>query len=567
MKNIVKLFLALSIVIYLGGCTDDYLDVNKDPNRPTAPELNQLLSGSEYYMVQALSQGDFIGQGLASYVHYLNPREDSNYGMGPGANNPYNSWNYLYTYVLNDYEAIIEYAEPDENLIYVGIAKTLKAYAFSVMVDIWGDIPYSEFNNEEITAPKPDSSKDIYNALIALLEEGRADFQNTGAANGIKPGKDDFFYGGDVDKWIRLNNTIKLRLLLHSRKAKSDITDWQGKFNALITENAFITTDEEGNPEDFQFWYNNVTSPAYERHPAYSSYTGQHTHYISPFFYETMMGQTYNTTDNPFAGIKDPRVPYYFYNPMKSNEEPPNGYEYRNGNFLSIFFATMGPNAGQDNRHMFTKYSIYPIGGKYDDGNGGRVEVGGDVGTLGTGIAPHKMITYAALKFMLAELVLTGEMTGDARAYLSDGISAAIDHVHSVIDKNGSANPAPKISDDDREKYIDAVLAKYDAANAEGKMRIVMTQKWIHNFMNPIDAYTDYRRTGYPVLFDPNKTQDPGYGVNPSGDTEKSDARVELSTMASYPRSLYYPTNSETELNVNMPQKNNVSVPLVFWDK
>ena len=172
MKNIVKLFLALSIVIYLGGCTKDYLDINKSPNSPTTPELNQLLSGSQYFMVQALSQGNFIGYGLSSYVHYLNPREDSNYGMGPTANNPFNSWNYLYTYVLNDYEAIIEYAEPDENLIYAGIAKTLKAYAFSVMVDVWGDIPFSEFNVPGLTAPAPDSSKDIYNALIALLEEG-----------------------------------------------------------------------------------------------------------------------------------------------------------------------------------------------------------------------------------------------------------------------------------------------------------------------------------------------------------------------------------------------------------
>jgi single-stranded DNA-specific DHH superfamily exonuclease len=248
---------------------------------------------------------------------------------------------------------------------------------------------------------------------------------------------------------------------------------------------------------------------------------------------------------------------------MKDSDVPTNNYEYRNGNFLSIFFATMGPNAGADNRNEMTKYGVYPIGGKYDDGNGGRVTLAD-----ATGIAPHKMITYAALKFMLTELVLAGETTGDARTLLSEGISEAIDHIHSVVDENEKANnSAPKISAEDRAEYIDAILAKYDAANAEGKMRIVMTQKWIHNFMNPIDAYTDYRRTGYPVLFNPNNTQEPGYGVNPSGDTEKSDARVELSTPASYPRSLYYPTNSETELNPNMPQKNDVSVPLVFWDK
>lgn len=559
MKKIVKLFWALAILLYLGSCTDDYLDINDDPNSPTTPELNQLLSGSQYYMVQALSQGNFIGTGLASYVHHLVSREVQNYGMTPGANNPYNTWNYLYTYVLTDYDAIIANAEPEDNLIYAGIARTLKAYTFSVMVDLWGDVPFSEFNIPGLTAPSPDSSKGIYNSLIALLEEGKANL-TAEAENKLKPGKDDFFYAGDASKWVRLNNTIKLKLLLQSRKAKSDITDWQSKLNALISENAFI---KEG--EDFQFWFNNVTNPSDERHPAFSSLYGQHTHFISPYFYETMMGHTYNTTDNPFTGIEDPRVPYYFYNqlPDGSRTETESPHEYRNGNFVSIFFATTGPNSAGSNDHSYTKYGIYPIGAKYDNGTGGRIADAEEP----TGIAPHKIITYATLKFMLAELALAGETTGDAASLLEEAIEASIDHVHSVVDKNEAAkNPAPKIATLEREFFVNAILARFNATNADGKMRILMTQKWIHNFMSPVDVYTDYRRTGYPVFFDPQKTQDPGFGVNPTV-TERSDARVPISTLASFPRSLYYPTNSETELNPNMTQKTNLSTPFVFWDK
>lgn len=559
MKKIIKLLLGLSIVLYLGSCTKDYLDVNKSPNSPTVPELNQLLSGSQYYMVQALGQGNFVGTGLSSYTHHLVSREVQNYGMTPGANNPYNTWNYLYTYVLKDYDAIIEFAEPEGNLIYSGVAKTLKAYAFSMMVDLWGDVPYTEFNVPGLTTPSADPSKDIYNSLLTLLDEGKSDLTNTEAANALRPGTDDFFYAGNVDSWTRLNNTIKLKLLLQSRKAKSDITDWQSKLNSLITANSFIN-----NEEDFQFWFNDVTNPSIERHPAFSSLTGQHTHFISPYFYETMMGHTYNTTDNPFAGIADPRVPYYFYNQLpdgtRTTTESP--YEYRNGNFVSIFFATNGPNSGGSNDHSYTKYGIYPVGGKYDDGKGGRIATS----ELPTGIAPHKMITFASLKFMLAELALAGETTGDARALFSDALNAAIDHVHSVVDKNGQSNPAPKISSDDRGDFVDDILARYDAANNEGKMRILLTQKWIHNFMNPVDVYTDYRRTGYPLLFDASKTQDPGKGVNPTV-AERSDASVDLATFATFPRSLYYPTNSETELNPNMNQKTNLSTPFVFWDK
>ena len=561
MKKIVKLFWTLTVLLYLGGCTSDYLDVNKSPNSPTTPELNQLLSGSQLYMVLSLSQGDYIGNGLSSYVHHLVSREVQNYSMTPGANNTFNTWNNFYTYVLNDYDAIIASAEPEDNLIYAGIAKTLKAYTFSVMVDLWGDVPFSEFNVVGLNAPKPDSSKDIYNQLIALLEDGRANL-TAEAENKLKPGKDDFFYAGNAAKWVHLNNTIKLKLLLQSRKAKADIPDWQNKLNTLVSEDAFIAKGE-----DFQFWFNNVTNPQDERHPAYGSYSGQHTHFISPYFYETMMGQTFNTVDNPFTGIQDPRVPYYFYNqlPDGSRTDSESPHEYRNGNFMSIFFATTGPNSAGSNDHSYTKYGIYPMGGKYDDGKGGRVNPSS--GTVGSGIAPHKMITYASLKFMLAELALVGETTGDAATLLRDAVEASIDHVHSVVDKNEPAkNIAPKIPANTREFFVDAILARFNGANADGKMRILMTQKWIHNFMNPVDVYTDYRRTGFPLFFDPQKTQDPGYGVNPTI-TERSDARVNISNLATFPRSLYYPTNSETELNPNLKQKTNLASPFVFWDK
>ena len=553
MKNIRKIFQVLFIVITLSGCTKDYLDINKDPNSPTIPELNQLLSGSEFYMVEALGQGNFIGDNLSSYVHQLVSREVQNYGMNSQANNPYNTWNYLYTYVLTDYDAIIENAEPEGNLIYAGIAKTLKAYTFSVMVDLWGDVPFSEFNVEEILAPKPDSSKDIYNSLIEMLEEGRSNLQDTEAANLIQPGSDDFFYGGDAEQWVKLNNTITLKLLLQSRKAKSDITDWQGKLNALISGNNFI-----GSGEDFQFWYKAETSPRDMRHPAISNYSGQTTLYISPYFYETMKGDTYNTIDNPFVNIEDPRIPYYFVNQLKSGQASESPHEYRNGNFMSIFFASNGPNSAMSNDKSLTKLGIYLNGGKYDDGEGGVVTVEDTYGE-----APHKLITYASLKFMLAELALTGETSANARTLLKEGVEASIAHVNLVA---GKQKDIPMISTVDMNSFVAQILAKYDAADSNGKMRIIMTQKWIANIFNPVDSYTDYRRTGFPLLFDPAKTQDPANGVNPV-EAERSPKKVPLTNIASFPRSLYYPTSSETELNPNMTQKTNLASPFVFWDK
>ena len=537
----------------LTSCANDWLDVNKDPNLPTTPELPRLLSYSELSMTQAIGQGNFIGNSLSSYVHQAAAREVQNYGMNTQANNPYNTWNYLYWFGAKNFDEIIKYAEADDNMIYAGIAKTLKAYTFSVLVDLWGDVPYSEYNVDGITAPKADSGKDIYNAIIALLEEASGNLQNTSAANIVKPATDDFFYGGNTAKWIKLNNTLRLRLLLQSRKAKSDITDWQGKLNALTSANNFIASGE-----DFQFLFPGGTNPRDMRHPAFSGYSGQHTFYLSPYFYETMQGETLNTTDNPFEGISDPRVPYYFYNQLAPEQASENAHEYRNGSFMSIFFASNGPNSGRANDGSSSKIGIYPCGGKYDDGKGGRVSL-----TTGNGIAPHKIITFSSLKFMLAELALVGDYSGDAKTLLQEAIAASIAHVNTVA---GYQSGTPTIANDARDEFIESILAKYDNANADGKLRILMTQKWIANFMSPIDSYNDIRRTGYPLLFDPQKTENPGYGVNPTA-TATSPGQVPLLNFVSFPRSLYYPANSETELNPNMQQKTNLSTPFVFWDK
>lgn len=554
MKNKIKILFIISSFLFATSCTGGWLDINDDPNSPTKPELSRLLSGSERFMVYALGQGNFLGNNLSSYTHHLVSREVQNYGMTTTANNVYNSWNYFYVYSLIDFDAIIKYAEPDGNLIYAGIAKTLKAYAFSMMVDLWGDIPYTEYNVPGLTAPNVDKSDFIYNSIIALLEEAVADLQNTTASNLLKPGTDDFFYGGNKDKWIRLNNTIKLKLLLQTRKAKSDITDWQNKISNLIAANNFIASGE-----DFQFWYTSKVSPE-ERHPTFVSEYGAKstTHYISPYFYEIMKGLTYNNTKNPFAGIADPRVSYYFYNQLKTGQAAQSNHSYREGNFLTIFFADNGSNNAGDQASSMSKVGIYPCGGKYDDGNGGAVSA-----STGNGVAPLKLITYHSLKFMLAELAIAGETTGDARTLLKDGLDASILHVNTVAGKQSNI---PAISATNRDAFTTAVLTKYDAASEAGKLEIIMTQKWIGNFFSPEDAYTDYRRTGYPELFNPANSADPGYGVNPTV-TALSPARVPITPIASFPRSLYYPTTTETDLNPNLNQKTDVSVKFIFWDK
>ena len=119
--------------------------------------------------------------------------------------------------------------------------------------------------------------------------------------------------------------------------------------------------------------------------------------YISPWFHEILTGQ--NT--RIYTGIKDPRVPYYFFNQIKATTSAQNPTEYRDGAFLSIYFGSLGQNAAQNQQNYLTVLGIYPVGGRYDDGLGSPAGITAGVNAnSGTGAAPYRFITYADVLFM-----------------------------------------------------------------------------------------------------------------------------------------------------------------------
>jgi hypothetical protein len=145
--------------------------------------------------------------------------------------------------VLQNLEDIIAKSTEAGNLVYAGIAKILKAYTYSVAVDVFGDVPYSEANKLKagILHPKFDDDASIYESLFPLINEGIADLNNTTAPNNQEPGADDLMYGGDVDLWIKAANTIKLKLYTQIRKVKNV----SAEVNALISGGNLISNTSE----------------------------------------------------------------------------------------------------------------------------------------------------------------------------------------------------------------------------------------------------------------------------------------------------------------------------------
>jgi hypothetical protein len=280
--------------------------------------------------------------------------------------------------------------------------------------------------------------------------------------------------------------------------------------------------------------------------------------------YEIMKGWNPNILN----GISDPRIPYYIYNQKSavggSNPTPENCTEYRDGGFITIWFGSNGNCRDGSNSQTYSLLGLYPAGGRYDDGAAKAVNTIGQV-AAGTGALPHQFITYADRLYIEAELINAGVISGDQRAKFSQALDESFLQMDNIITnyiKPGSAGApqtvpaiAPLAS---VTTYKNAVLAAFDAGTNAKKLEYIITEKWINRIENPVDNYTDYRRTGYPVLFSPAPAGTVTTATSPDGKITP----VQCDRL--YPLSLPFNTN-EIALNSNAPPQKVPETYKVFW--
>jgi len=552
-KNyLIYFFIALALFFVTPSCKR-FLDVNKNLNDPTSVPLSLLLSNCERNISNNLALGSGLGSVTSVYTHQTTGRVAADrYAAGA------QGWDGLYSAITN-LNVIIKDGTAQSRFKYAGIAKILKAYAFSVLVDVYGDVPFSEFDRfgEGITQPHFDKGQDIYPKLFTMLDEGIADINNA-AINPSVPGSDDYIYKGNTSRWIKAANTIKLKLYCQVRKVQN-VT---AQVTALLATPANLISSQA---ESFMMPYGPFGTTD-DRHPAYGDYsaTQRGGQLFSPWMYEIMKGWNPNILN----GISDPRIPYYIYNQKSaiggSNPNPENCTEYRDGGFITIWFGSNGNCRDGSNSQTYSLLGVYPAGGRYDDGAAKAVNTIGQVAS-GTGALPHQFITYADRLYIEAELINAGVITGDQRAKFSQAMDESFLQMDNIIAnyvKPGSAGApqtvpaiAPLAS---VTTYKNAVLAAFDAGTNAKKLEYIMTEKWINRIENPVDNYTDYRRTGYPVLFAPAPAGTVTTATSPDGKVTP----VQCDRL--YPLSLPFNTN-EIALNSNAPPQKVPETYKVFW--
>jgi hypothetical protein len=542
-----------SIIILMSGC-EKWLDINENPNLPTTIGLEKILPGVYFDIGDDFGIGySRLGYVTAVYVHQLTTREAiDQYGVTGGWYGMTTYWSDLYASVIPSLDLLIQNGEESDNLVYAGIGKVLKAYVVGQMVDLWGNIPFTEADIPGISNTVFDNGESIYPELFSLIDAGIADLNNDEAENLLTPGDDDLIYGGDVDTWIKAANTIKLKLYLNVR-----LTNLYNKaaVDALVAD---PEANLIGPGEDLMVPFGPSEAPD-NRNPAFTGeYSGaQISNYISPWFYEILLGE--NT--NIYQANPDPRIDHYIVTQLNDGDPTENPPEYKNGNFVSIYFGSTGPNRDHGGRNTFSMMGLYPVGGAFDDGT---LDKSASLGKSdGTGAAPYKMITYPDVLFMRAELAHVGA-SSDAtpvRDLLEMGMYAAFEQVDNIC--QAAALPGvnvPVISGSgDDDAYVANVLADFDAGSSSRKLEHIMTQKWIAAFGSAVESYNDYRRTGYPVMFDPLTMAAIADG-GPDG-----SGPVAVTTGRSYALSMPW-SSDELSLNSNAPVQKTPATFRVFWD-
>jgi hypothetical protein len=461
MKRIIYIFLTTVILIF-SACTDNFEELNTHPYQISDESLQQDFNhvGAFY---SSMFSAIFAGQVQHNLVHdsYVRHLGTPTPFVG-GVNNTtyYITWNvywgHVYNNVMSPARQVIQIAEEGEYYEFAAWAKLIQILGASRLTAYHGPIIYSEYGSPEETIYY-DSEEDLYNIWFSELDEILAVFN----ANKEYPGftKFDATYGGDLNKWIRFANSLRLRLAMRLSKVNPELAKAEGE-KAISASGGLILQNSE-----------NMNISLY-----------------GSFFYPARICFEWNDTrmsgtmESVLVGYEDGRIEKYF-EPATDETLYPDHPDWpykgiRNGAEL----------VAKDDRLDFSTISRDFLS-----------------------VTKRRLMTACEVHFLLAEAALRGwEGTETAQYHYEEGVRAS-------FAEWGAAGVDEYLMDDTKLPldYIDPVATypvnafenkievtvKWDeAANKEVKLERIMTQKWISGYMNTIETWVDHRRTGYPKL-------------------------------------------------------------------
>jgi len=517
------------VVLFTMGCETVELDLLNNPSEltPSSADPELLFNNVQLRFVNAIAYNEDNEDGInVRASEFVRMQHLFGAYVGPfslSSGNVDNLWTDLYRESLQDINVLLPLAEERELEGFIGVAKIIQAYIYVTLVDVFGDVPFTEALQGNANAnPVPEDGQGIYNAMLGVIDEGIASINAPGS---VMP--NDLFYGGNKSQWVRFANTLKLKMYIQMRL----VGDFSAEINNLIAEGVITSS-----VDDFQFQYSTTASTTGEsRHPYYAlcyDADGADDYMVS--YYVNLLKDD--------KGFEDPRLRYYFYRQVAEtptgDDLPCEGEPGFNFCHLGDFYWTRdhGDDDGvPPDQLKRTTYGLYPIGGAFDADN--FTNVANTPGAGGAGIFPFMLSSY--VKFLQAESALVSGTAGDPRMLLEMGVRESMDKVLNFFP--GQVSPAFAASATDVDDYVTFVLGQYDAATDDAqRLDVIMKEYYIALWGNGIEAYNNYRRTGFP-----------------------SDISDHVGTPGAFPRTFLYPA-TVVNTNSNITQKE-ISVR-TFWD-
>lgn len=239
-----KYFLIIITLATLWSCQKDerYENLNRDPKNPTQVKADFLFAAATVKLSDQMTTpnvGLNVFRFLAQYLTTTTYLEEPNYNLTQRGI-PQNHWSELYRNVLFNLQdaKLIVNDNPDisegEKRARIGQIKVLEVYAWQVLVDTFGDIPYTQALNSDISLTEYDDSANIYADLISSLGNVQSDLQ---AGQGFSDA--DVIYGGDMAKWEKFANSLRLRLAMRIADVNPSLS--QETAEAAITGGLFTS--------------------------------------------------------------------------------------------------------------------------------------------------------------------------------------------------------------------------------------------------------------------------------------------------------------------------------------
>ena len=482
MKKIYLYLTVLAAAFFYSACTDDqYSERYHNPATTTTASCDKLMTGVFYngrvytfnsYWRMYTWDNTVIGV-YAQTLGFVNSAGSLYSANDSYANDRWvNFYNTLaqFRVLQNLYDGL---SESDQSIyrIFMDLSEVFIYDHLSQMVDTYGDVPFKEAGYLSITGdvagsyPSYDKAADLYTIMLDRLGALYTDIRSLNgnldkrATESLKI--QDFINYGDLNKWERYCNSLRLRLAV--RVASQG--DLAAKGKQVVAEILNGNYPLVSNMEETIKLDTNNQDPA-----AFFNPDDLRTGYIDQSRASQAMLDVLTLS---VPGENDPRLPIMYSKNAAG--------EYRGLSTYETYAEQQANTALPEAQRVYSRIDSTTV--------------------MYNTMFIHPVLTAAEVDFLKAEAYQNGWATGNAKAAFVNGMlnSAKFYFAENAISPSTAGTkmdmPAESVITDYAGKVWDA------AAN---KQEVIITQKWLHfGFMQPVQAWNERRRTGYPQLYYP----------------------------------------------------------------